>query len=95
MKIEKDETIPSPYLICIILYTDFTELSTDFSSSFRSKHKYEALTSIRKRNEKYFWLSKGLEEMIENYGQNYYDGIGILSELRGPFYTGMSTVCEN
>ena len=94
IEIKKDEIIPPRYLICIILYTDFTELFADFSSTFRSKHKYEAFTSIKKRNEKYFWLSKGLKEMIEHYGQSQYEGIGLLPKLRGPFYTGMSIVLK-
>ena len=91
----KDEIgyiIPFSYLICIILYTDYSELSTDFSSTFRAKHKYEPLGSIRKRNERYYWLSKGLTEMISDYGQSYDREVGLLSKLCGPFYTGMSFV---
>ena len=84
------DVIPLDYLICVILYTDYTQLSTDFSSTFRAKHKYEPLDSIRKRHEKYYWLSKGLRKMMEIYGQDYNHGIGLLSPLRGPFHTGMN-----
>ena len=90
--IKNGDIIPPAYLICIILYTDYTDLSSDFSSTFRAKHKYEPFNSIKRRNERYYWLSKGLKELISLYGQNYYEDVGLLSKLSGPFYTGMSIV---
>ena len=86
-----DEPIPLSHLISIILYTDYTQLSTDFSSTFRSIHKYEPLLSIKKRHARYYWLSKGLKEMMNIYGQGN-EPIGLLGDLKGPFYTGMSFV---
>ena len=88
------DIIPLAYLICIILYTDYTDFSTDFSSTFRPMHKYESFNPIKRRNEKYYWLSKGLKEMVTVFGQSYNIDIGLLSELRGPFYAGMSMVMK-
>ena len=47
-----DKIMPIDCLISIILYTDFTQLSAHFSSSFRAYNKYEPFESIRKRHQK-------------------------------------------
>eukprot|EP01084_Bolivina_argentea_P264884 448849_1 len=44
----------------VILYTDFTDLSTLFSSTFRPAYFGEALESIKKRNQCFYYLSKTL-----------------------------------
>ena len=84
--------IPVSYLECIILYTDYSDLSTHFSSTFRPNHKYEPFAVTKKRHSQYYWFAKGIKEMMEVFGQCYYKGIGLLDALRGPFYTGMSFV---
>eukprot|EP01084_Bolivina_argentea_P316410 548450_1 len=61
--------ISKHHLLSIILYTDFSELSTDFSSTFRAIHHYEILSSIKTRNSNYWWMSKYLREAIECYGK--------------------------
>ena len=83
---------PIEHLICVILYTDYTELSSHFSESFRAVYKYEAIQSIRRRHQKYYWLSVGLKGLIGFCGQSYNNGKGLLSPLRGPFYCGISFV---
>ena len=78
-------------LLAIIMYTDTTQLSTDFSASFRKIHQYETLSQIKKRNSKYWHWSKTLRETVELYGtyiiDHHYKG-----SIKGPFFTGISTV---
>ena len=75
-------------LICIILYCDYTALSSDFTLSFRKKNEFELLEQIKKRNSRYFWWSNILKNTIEQFGSNYSNGNGIV----GPFYCGMSII---
>lgn len=92
-----DRSIPENALICLILYCDYTDLSRDFSMTFRKTNNFEALNHIKKRNAKYYHWSKILIEMIRDYGQCYKAFIGNsnngeLPALHGPFYCGMSVV---
>ena len=87
------DIISCEQLICILLYTDYTKLSFDFSRTFRKLSIYEPVQSIKNRNANYWWWSKGLKEVIQYYGQsNYrYGGVGQLSLLKGPFFSGLSS----
>ena len=80
------------HLICIIMYTDYTELSRDFTISFRKSHQFQLLKQIKKHNSMYYHWSKILRQLISDYGQKYKKGNGHLSELSGPFFCGMSVV---
>ena len=82
LRITRDE------LISIVLYTDYTELSSDFTSTFRKKWTFEPLSAIKKRHKKYAWWSRELKSAISRFGANYQNGEG----MTGPFYTGMSCV---
>eukprot|EP01084_Bolivina_argentea_P298538 514475_1 len=66
-------SVSSPFtfshLLSLVLYCDYDDLSTDFSSSFRKIKKYETLSNIKKRNSKYYYFSKYLRETVECYGQ--------------------------
>ena len=90
--LSEGDAIPIDYLICIILYTDYGDLSTHFSASFRARHKYEPISASKRRNTYYYWLSKGLKELIALFGQNYRNASGALNKLQGSFFTGMSFV---
>eukprot|EP01084_Bolivina_argentea_P148178 259113_1 len=80
-------------LIAVILYTDFSALSTDFSSTFRKLTPWETLASIKNRNRQYWWMSKRLRETVERFGQRGLRGkVSNNPGLVGPFYTGMSCV---
>ena len=81
-------------LICIIMYCDYTELSRDFTLSFRKSHQFELLKQIKEKNSEYYHWSKGLKNVIKYYGQrNQRNGQnGLLSKLKGPFYCGMSVI---
>eukprot|EP01084_Bolivina_argentea_P158021 275313_1 len=80
------------HLLSLVIYCDYNELSFDFSSSFRSIYWFETLSHIKKRNGKYYYLSKFLRETVEGYGQCSApeditkEGI----QLSGPFYCGMN-----
>ena len=73
-------------IICIILYTDYTKLCTNFSASFRKINTFEPMHSIKQRHRNYYYLSKILRETVHKYGKAYQQG------FRGPFYCGMSMV---
>ena len=95
--IPRNATISKNHLISIILYTDYTKLSSDFTSTFRSHGAFDSLQAAKKRNQKYWWWSKTLLEAVRAYGDAfnerkgdgwYYGG----GKLRGPFYSGMSII---
>ena len=81
-------------LVSLILYTDYSDLSTDFSKTFRKKSPYESLQSIKNRNSEYFWMSKILRETVEIFGGSSYQDDGYESDniLLGPYYCGMKVV---
>eukprot|EP01083_Nonionella_stella_P289492 985092_1 len=78
----------SRHLLALFLYTDFTDLCTHFSATFRANKQFEALSAIKARNSKYWWLAKSLRELVELYGESK-RGNG---NLKGPFYCGVSAV---
>ena len=80
-------------VISIILYCDFSDLSSDFSATFRPLRPSEPLSSIKKRNQKYWWLSRTLRETVQYFG-NYreYDQKHRKWKNCGPFYCGLSAV---
>lgn len=86
------ERVSIKHLQCIILYTDYSELSTDFSATFRPIHTYEPLAVTKNRHSRYYWLSSGLQELMYKFGQRHGKGNGSLDPLLGPFFTGMSFV---
>eukprot|EP01084_Bolivina_argentea_P302955 523000_1 len=58
------------HLISLILYCNFSDLCTKFSSTFRKENKKETLESIKTRNGNYWHLSKYLREVVEVYGKH-------------------------
>ena len=70
----------------IILYTDYTALSSQFTSTFRKSNPFEPIQAMKRRHSHYYWMSKLLRETIAVYGQYYGDD----ASLSGPFYCGMS-----
>eukprot|EP01084_Bolivina_argentea_P264883 448848_1 len=58
--INKGAGITLKHIQSVIMYTDFTDLSTLFSSTFRPAYFGEALESIKKRNQCFYYLSKTL-----------------------------------
>ena len=73
--------------MCLVLYTDYTKLSSDFSATFRKNGPFEPLQQTQNRNRKYWHWSKILQETIHFFGDN-----NIADALKGPFFCGMSIV---
>eukprot|EP01084_Bolivina_argentea_P135931 239440_1 len=79
------------HLLSICLYCDWSDLCTQFSSTFRKYTAYESISSVIKRNMEFANWSRLVRETVELYGKHYPkdkfdDGI------KGPFFTGMSRV---
>lgn len=73
-------------LISIILYTDYSSLSCNFTTTFRRRNAFETIESVKKRHMNHHWWSKLLKQTVEVYGKKKNEG------LLGPFYCGMSSV---
>ena len=85
------------HLVCIIMYCDYSELSRDFTVSFRKSHPFQVLSQIKRHNSMYYHWSKILKQLISQYGQCYDTKFvtgsnGLLDRLTGPFFCGMSAV---
>ena len=98
------ESISLESIICIILYTDYTEHSSHFTATFRKNSPFEPLQATKRRHAKYYWCSKILRRTIGIYGTDQ-NGINyekrkyehtelwsLFKPLAGPFYCGMSMV---
>ncbi len=85
--IESGRILGFENLVSLVLYTDYSELCKNFSSSFRKMKSYEPVESIKKRNAVYGWMSKILRETVELFG-----GCSRDETLSGPFYSGMGVV---
>eukprot|EP01084_Bolivina_argentea_P065250 118944_1 len=89
--IDKNTPISLQHLQSIILYTDFTRLSGVFSSTFRRAYFGEPLEKIKKRNKRFYYMSKILRETVELYGNTGDEYFGNIKE-HGPFYCGMNRI---
>lgn len=60
------------HLISILLYTDYTKLSANFTSTstFLKHGAFELLSMTKIRNEKHGWWSKMLHEAVQVYGDS-------------------------
>eukprot|EP01084_Bolivina_argentea_P168725 292538_1 len=87
-EVEYESLLTINHILSIIFYCDYDQLSTDFSTSFRKNKKFEMLSSIKKRNSNYYYLSKYIRETVECYGQCALSR----NSLLGPFYTGMNVL---
>eukprot|EP01084_Bolivina_argentea_P060716 110906_1 len=76
-------------MIAVILYTDHSDLSTAFSSTFRRNKSHETLASIKKRNREFWNWAKTLRETVQYWGDNRWNN-GNDNGVTGPFYCGMS-----
>eukprot|EP01084_Bolivina_argentea_P099828 179388_1 len=85
-------------LLALVLYTDWSELCTEFGKTFRKKDFFETLNSVKKRNREFSRWSRVLRETVEYFG---YCGRGQIVKAKsskefkinilvGPFYCGLS-----
>eukprot|EP01084_Bolivina_argentea_P004324 8226_1 len=84
--IPNDAPLSISNLISLILYCDFSNLSTEFSATFRRNELYEPLCSIKSRNREFWWLSKTLRETVQCFRDVQ------VARGDGPFYSGVSMV---
>ena len=57
------------HIISVMLYTDYTDLSASFTSSFRKHEAFETFNRTKSRNRRYWWWSKFLMETVQIYGE--------------------------
>eukprot|EP01083_Nonionella_stella_P142819 442577_1 len=68
-EIKENDPIQSDHLLALTLYTDYGNLCTDFSSTFRKQNSYETMDAVKERNSVYYWMSRRLRECVEVFGQ--------------------------
>ena len=91
--IEEGEGITINHITSLILYTDLSEFSRNFSSTFRQCTRNETIQSIKRRNSKYWWQSKFITEAVKFYGYDSYGKHkGYYNKERGPFYSGIDMI---
>eukprot|EP00488_Nonionellina_sp_1-RS-2012_P002885 TRINITY_DN581_c0_g1_i2.p2 TRINITY_DN581_c0_g1~~TRINITY_DN581_c0_g1_i2.p2 ORF type:complete len:117 (-),score=26.77 TRINITY_DN581_c0_g1_i2:428-778(-) len=82
-----NDALSFDHLLALTLYTDCSDLCTDFSSTFRRVQAFESLSSMLKRNSEYCFMSKHLRECVEIYGQCRADGEDFrYNEEKDPIY---------
>ena len=91
-----DDPITINHILGVILYTDCTELCTQFSRTFRKIRPFQTLISIKKNNSEFAIWSRYLRESVEIFGKTgddftMNDGKKVYT-ARGPFFCGMSRV---
>ena len=85
--IKYEDPITINHVQCVVSYCDLTDFCTAFSATFRAEFVGESVESIKKRNQTYFHVSKGLREAVECFGNN---GSEKERKESGPFYCGMN-----
>lgn len=92
------------HLIAIICYTDYTDLCTAWTATFRPSFIGESQSSIQERQRSYYHLSKNLYQIVNYFGvychgqedkqtrqMNESEGFYVSwCDDSGPFYCGMS-----
>eukprot|EP01084_Bolivina_argentea_P176338 305172_1 len=76
-------------IMCVLFYTDYSELSYNFSKSFRRLSSSETDECLKKRHSNYWHWGKILRETVELYG-NY-----IRNSKVHTFYHGVSFIYFN
>eukprot|EP01083_Nonionella_stella_P183460 663099_1 len=100
--IEKGTSLTKEHLLSVVLYTDWSKLSTAFSATFRRQFEYETLYAIKSRNREFANWSRLLREAVEYFGNcGFFDEISdrMSDDERkeydfesGPFFCGISEV---
>ena len=73
-EIAKDDVISKESLMSMILYTDYSDLCSDFSSTFRNKTK--------QRHTSYHWMSKLLRETVAIEADIDYERYGMVESVQ-------------
>eukprot|EP01084_Bolivina_argentea_P256767 432422_1 len=79
------------HISALLFYTNFTELSYLFSSSFRAIKSKDTVESIAKRNSSFATMARFLKELVNCFGNTQYD----TNPKNGIFYHGVSYLYFN
>ena len=80
----------------IAFYTDFTELSSKFTSTFRRNNCYESISVTKRKNQEYAIWSRYLREVVEYWGAIAWNDDKDKqwninhNRVKGPFFCGIS-----
>ena len=85
--IDGQSPLKDHHIYSLLAYTDFSELCTDFSSTYRAAYPGESLKLIKTRNSKYYHTARHLKELVQYFGLR-----GLHDRVSGPFYCGMGVV---
>ena len=69
--IEECTEISKEHIMCLLFYTNFSDHSAAFSSTFRRKHGFETDESLKARNREFWHWSRYLRECIECFGDEF------------------------
>ena len=92
--VSENDPIREEHVVSLILYCDFDALSTALSSTFRRREPFEPLASVKRRNRRYWHLSKLLRESVQLFGmcncqdRSYHKAC----PAAGPFFCGVNRV---
>eukprot|EP01084_Bolivina_argentea_P021973 40817_1 len=91
-------TISLDHIVSVILYCDFSKLSTHFSASFRKNDPFESIQGTKARHANYYYFGKALVETVIDFGDNGKGVLGdegeVINKERGPFYCGLNFVMK-
>eukprot|EP01084_Bolivina_argentea_P304203 525301_1 len=73
--IKNGSGITIQHIMCIILYTDWTDLSCQYSKTFRKTSANQSINYIKQRNSEYAIWSRLMRETIQYYGHKRYGDI--------------------
>eukprot|EP01084_Bolivina_argentea_P083866 151818_1 len=81
------------HILAIILYCDESDLSREFSKTFRKTSLHQTIAEIIKQNQQYAVWSRLCRETVEYYGHKGFGDVvekTTINSLIGPFYCGLS-----
>ena len=90
--------LTNAHLLALILYCDWTDLCSIFSSTFRKTKSYQTIKQIKLKNSEYANWSRLLREAVQyfgSYGWDYEENEKYnktFRNVKGPFYCGMSRI---
>jgi len=76
-------------LLAIICYCDLTDFSKIWSATFRPNTFNQSLNEIKKRNQKFYFCSKHLIEIVNVFGISCYENNPNGKE-KGPYFCGLN-----
>ena len=94
--IKRGTPLSFSHLMALILYTDLSDLSTNFSSTFRKTKFSDSFNDVKARNAEYANWSRLLRECVEYWGSIGYETDKdknwneLNDRVSGPFYCGMN-----